>query len=131
MSKQDNHALALKLALEWQETISCLYGSVVDDAEVVTILELKPEIAVHPFYAGKISLLRTFKDLADADVDRYKVEGQTMLDELEAWRLLSKDLLDYFVHIHARHFGDGSVTCDCDGCTLYVRIKEAIDLRTR
>jgi hypothetical protein len=130
MSTQDQHALALKLSLEWQSTVSILVALASEDASIVTNIDFNPEYTEHPFYLGKLSVLNYFKDLADSDVDRYKAEGHTMIDELEAWRTLSKDLLDYFVHIQTRH-ANHEFTCDCDGCTLYTRIKEAIDLRIR
>jgi pentose-5-phosphate-3-epimerase len=74
---------ALRLAREWQEVITTLATVVLDDAETVTVIEFKPEIKCHPFYAGKLSLLKTLKEMADEDVRRHETDaGATILAEL-------------------------------------------------
>jgi hypothetical protein len=60
---------ALQLAQEWQEAITILA------ADTAECLELDMEIGLkekrgHPFWWGKVSVLRTLKAMADADVER-------------------------------------------------------------
>lgn len=72
-------ALALRVAREWQSIIAGIAADVVASAEVVRDVELNPG-QPHPFYAGKLSLLRLLRNLADSDVERYAA-GASLLAE--------------------------------------------------
>jgi hypothetical protein len=67
----EHNAVALLLAREWQQTIAALATDTAENLEIVTAIELKPELKGHPYYWGKMSLLRTLRELADADVKRF------------------------------------------------------------
>jgi transcriptional regulator with XRE-family HTH domain len=60
---------ALQLAKEWQEVITTLAADTAATLELDIQVELK-EKRGHPFWWGKVSVLRTLKDMADADVKR-------------------------------------------------------------
>lgn len=64
-----NAPTALQLAREWQEAISTLAADTAATLELDIQIELK-EKRGHPFWWGKVSVLRTLKDMADADVAR-------------------------------------------------------------
>lgn len=72
-------AVALLLAREWQQTIAALATDTAENLEIVTAIELKPELKGHPYYWGKMSLLRTLRELADADVRRFETPGALKL----------------------------------------------------
>lgn len=77
-------ALALILAREWQQTIAALALDTVECLQIVKEVELKPELEGHPYYWGKMALLRTLRPLADADVKRFETEGACrLLREME------------------------------------------------
>lgn len=86
MSDEQN-AMALILAREWQQAIAALALDTTECLEIVKEIELKPGLTGHPFYWGKMSLLTTFRELADADVKRFETPGAVaLLAELDAAR---------------------------------------------
>jgi hypothetical protein len=87
LSEQGDTALALQLAREWQEAIAVLAGDVTQMLELDVAIEMK-EPRGHPFFWGKISVLRHFREMADKDVERFSRGAPLLavLDAARAWR---------------------------------------------
>jgi hypothetical protein len=64
-------AMALNLAQEWQAVIAALLADVLLSATTEATIELKNK-DIHPYFAGKLALLRYMGELADADVVRFQ-----------------------------------------------------------
>ena len=60
---------ALQLAREWQEVVAVLAEDAAGMLEIDVQITLKEQRG-HPFFWGKVSVLRHLKELADADVAR-------------------------------------------------------------
>lgn len=118
MSTTEQHALALKVSLEWQEIFSTLGLTTIDDANVVDHVVTK--LPYDNFFSGKIALLNYLIDIVDDDVKKYTEEGRTILDELDDWRAIGKDMLEII---------DSYVTEEytCNGRDLKKRIIALLD----
>lgn len=96
----ERNAAALVLAREWQQAIAALAADVTESLETVVELTLKPELQGHPYFWGKMSLLLTFRDLADADVERFSTpEAAKIVKDLERARVIvsvADDLTAYY-----------------------------------
>jgi hypothetical protein len=83
-------AIALKLAQEWQAVIATLLADAILNAAAFpagATIELKGDM--HPYFAGKLALLRYMKELADADVERFQDDEAagllSLLTAAHAW----------------------------------------------
>lgn len=63
------------LARKWQDVVYTLLEVTEKDAVQVPVSSMK-DSQLHPFFAGKLSVLRHFATLADADVARFTEEDQ-------------------------------------------------------
>jgi hypothetical protein len=99
MDIDEQNAVALMLAREWQQAIAALATDTAECLETVVSIALKPELKGHPFYWGKMSILRTFKEFADEDAKRFETPGAAkLLAELEAARAVVKAARAWATH---------------------------------
>jgi hypothetical protein len=99
----ERNAAALVLAREWQQAIAALASDTTECLEMVTELTLKTELKGHPYFWGKMSILRTLRELADADVKRFETPGAAkIVRDLERARVIvsvASDLAAWYRHL--------------------------------
>lgn len=85
----ERNAAALVLAREWKQAIVALMTDTLENLETVKEIELKPELQGHPYFHGKASILRTLKELADSDEERFATpEAAKLVRDLERARVI-------------------------------------------
>lgn len=65
----ERDGIGLKITREWQQVIAWLAEDVMGSLE--TVKELDLGIPGHPYFHGKMSVLRHFRELADEDEKRF------------------------------------------------------------
>lgn len=85
-------ALALLVTKEWQGHIAALAADTAQSLETVVSLELREP--GHPFYHGKMSLLRLFRELADMDEQRFS-DGVDLFGTIERMKKALQAILAY------------------------------------
>jgi len=117
MSNEEQNALALKLAREWQLVISTLTLDTIESAKTIETVVTK--MPWDNFWSGKISLLSFLGEMAQTDVERFESESR-ILDELAAWRELADDLIKV---LGAGYFFSD---CNCNRCSVIARIQAIV-----
>jgi hypothetical protein len=115
------HVLALQVAREWQQVLGTLAEDAIESLETVKDVELRVTEG-HPYFWGKLSMLRTLRGMADEDVKRFSAGAKW----LEHYRQLELELRNVISHYQAQADDmdcsagnwDGGSSATCEHCAL-------------